>query len=229
MPWLSTRAELEEWIEDRQARWGDLDAMAEELKRGIPSTTEEELRDLVRIGRMSHSPGTMAAYLRAVLEVDVRDVLPSIRVPTLVMYRDVRHRQLSARYLADRIQTARLVELPGPDGPPDWGDQEPFFAALEGFLRDVVEGKLGEPDADRVLTTVLFTDIVGATARASELGDRAWGELLSRHHEAVRTQLGYFRGREVDTAGDGFFATFDGRSGHPLRLCDSWGDPRPRP
>jgi class 3 adenylate cyclase len=89
--------------------------------------------------------------------------------------------QPSGRYLADRIPTARLIELPGSDFAPDWGDQEPFFAALEGFLRDVVEGKLGEPDADRVLTTVLFTDIVDATARASALGDRAWGELLGKH------------------------------------------------
>jgi class 3 adenylate cyclase len=82
--------------------------------------------------------------------------------------------------------------------------------ALESFLDDVAQGKQSAADRDRVLATVLFTDIVGASARAAELGDRAWRELLERHHEAVRTQLGRFRGKEVDTAGDGFFASFDG-------------------
>jgi class 3 adenylate cyclase/pimeloyl-ACP methyl ester carboxylesterase len=211
MPWLSPRAELEQGIGNLPRRWGDLDSMAEGVRRGMPSATEEELRQWARIARLSHSPGTAAAYLQANVDVDIREVLPSIRLPTLVMYRaGVKNAQPNARYLADRIPTARLVELPGSDMPPDWGDQEPFFAVLEGFFHDLVEGNLGQPDPDRVLTTVLFTDIVDATARASALGDRAWGELLGKHYDAVRAQLGSFRGREVDTAGDGFFATFDG-------------------
>jgi class 3 adenylate cyclase len=211
MPWLRTRAELERGIENVQRRWGDLAAMAEMVKKAMPSATEEELRHWARIARLSHSPSTAAAYLRANLDVDVRDVLPSIRVPTLVMYRSgVENAQLSARYLAEHIPAARLVELPGSDLPPDWGDQKRLFVELERFLRDVLEGKVGKADADRVLTTVLFTDIVDATARASDIGDRAWRELLGKHHDVIRAQLGYFRGREVDTAGDGFFATFDG-------------------
>ena len=106
---------------------------------------------------------------------------------------------------------------------PSLGDQVQLFAELEGFLADASEGKQWQVEPDRVLATVLFTDIVGATARAAELGDRAWRELLQRHHEATRRQLSRFRGREIDTAGDGFFATFDGhRSRDPLRL----GDPR---
>jgi class 3 adenylate cyclase len=194
-----------------QRRWGDLEAIAETVKRAIPSATEGERRQWARIARLSHSPGTAAAYMRANLDVDVRDVLPLIRAPTLVMYRaGVQNAQLSARYLAERIPAARLVELPGSDLPPDWGDQEPLFAELQRFVGDVVEGKLGEPAVDRVLTTVLFTDIVDATARASKLGDRAWRELLVRHHDQIRAKLADFRGREVDTAGDGFFATFDG-------------------
>jgi hypothetical protein len=143
MPWLSPRAELEQGIGNLPRRWGDLDSMAEGVRRGMPSATEEELRQWARIARLSHSPGTAAAYLQANVDVDIREVLPSIRLPTLVMYRaGVKNAQPNARYLADRIPTARLVELPGSDMPPDWGDQEPFFAVLEGFFHDLVEGNL---------------------------------------------------------------------------------------
>jgi class 3 adenylate cyclase len=146
------------------------------------------------------------------LDVDVRDVLPSVHVPTLVMHRtelsilDVR----GGRYLAERIPGARLVELPGRNlGPYD--DQEQFFNELERFLAEALEARERyEQEPDRVLATVLFTDIVSATAQAAELGDSAWRELLQTHHAAVRTQLSRFRGKEVDTAGDGFFASFDG-------------------
>jgi class 3 adenylate cyclase len=93
---------------------------------------------------------------------------------------------------------------------PDLGDQEQLFAELEQFIADVVEGKAAKPEADRILATVLFTDIVGSSEKASALGDSAWRELLERHHELVRRQLTRFRGVEVDTAGDGFFASFDG-------------------
>jgi class 3 adenylate cyclase len=146
------------------------------------------------------------------LEVDVRDVLPLIRVPTLVMYRtelDVLDTR-NARYLAEHIPGARLAEMPGRDFAPQLGDADRFFAELESFLREVVEGEAWEAEPDRVLATVLFTDIVDSTARAAELGDGAWRRLLQQHHEIVRSQLGRFRGKEMDTAGDGFFATFDG-------------------
>src|SRR5439155_7018183 len=106
----------------------------------------------------------------------------------------------SGRYLADHVPGARFVELPGADFAPALGDQESLFAELEGFLDDVAADKHRAAEPDRVLATVLFTDIVGATARAAELGDRAWRELLQRHHEAVRIQLGRFRGKEMDTA-----------------------------
>jgi len=146
------------------------------------------------------------------LDVDVCDVLPLIRVPTLVMHRthmeflDIR----SGRYLAEHIPGARLVELPGRDFAPQLGDPDRLFDELESFLKEVVEGEPWEAEPDRILATVLFTDIVGSTARAAELGDRAWRQLLQKHHETVRSQLGRFRGKEIDTAGDGFFATFDG-------------------
>jgi class 3 adenylate cyclase len=118
--------------------------------------------------------------------------------------------QQSARYLAERIPGAQLVELPGADFPPMWGDQERLFSELERFLDDVLVGKAAQPDPTRVLATVLFTDIVDATGRATQLGDRGWRDVLIKHHDAIRAQLASFRGQEMDTAGDGFFATFDG-------------------
>ena len=177
-----------------------------------PSTAKEELQSKARVFRLSVSPGAAAAYIRMNIDVDVCDVLPLIRVPTLVMHRkdgggwDIR----SGRYLAEHIPGARFVELPGADFSPSLGAQEPVFAELESFLADVVAGTHPEVEPDRVLATVLFSDIVGSSERAATLGDRAWRELLLRHHELVRRQLVRFRGREVDTAGDGFFASFDG-------------------
>jgi class 3 adenylate cyclase len=212
LPWLPTRAERERGLEEMARRWGDADHHVEMLKRGSPSITEEDRRAFGRVVRLSASPGAVAAYMRTTLDVDVCDVLPLIRVPTLVLQRtqievmDVRN----GRYLAEHIRGAKLVELPGRDFAPQAGDSDRLFAELEGFLGQVSEGKVWEKESDRVLATVLFTDIVGATARAARLGDLAWRELLQRHHETVRTQLGHFRGREIDTAGDGFFASFDG-------------------
>ena len=115
----------------------------------------------------------------------------------------------SGRYLAGRIPGARLLELPGEDFAPPFGDQEQLVGEVERFLQEVVHGDR-EIAPERVLATVLFTDIVSATERAAELGDRAYRELLVQHHAAVRSQLARFRGQEMDTAGDGFFATFDG-------------------
>jgi class 3 adenylate cyclase len=165
-----------------------------------------------RRARHSHSPAAVAAYLLPNLDLDVRDVLPSIRVPTLVMYRTVPPIPLeqNARYLAEHIPAARLVELAGSDFAPSRGDQEALFTELESFLSESARKRAPEFGPDRVLATILFTDLVDATARASELGDRRWRETLEQHHRLIRTQLGYFREREMDTAGDGFFATFDG-------------------
>ena len=212
LPWLPTREETERQASDIERRWGDPAFASEVLRTTNPSATEDELSSSARAFRLSVSPGAAAAYVRLNLDVDVCDLLPVIRVPTLVMHRrdgggwDFR----SGRYLADHVPGARFVVLPGADFAPSLGDQERLFSELESFLGDVLAGKKLESEPDRVLATVLFTDIVGATARAAELGDHAWRELLERHHETVRTQLGRFRGKEVDTAGDGFFASFDG-------------------
>jgi class 3 adenylate cyclase len=211
LPWLPTRAESESRAEDFERRWGDPAFFDETFRAANPSASEEEARISARVLRVAVSPGSAAAYVRMNDDVDACGVLPSIRVPTLVLQREQAHWDVrSSRYLAEHIPGARLVELPGADFGPHLGDQEQLFAELEGFLADVSEGKQWQVEPDRVLATVLFTDIVGATARAAELGDRAWRELLVKHHETVRARLARFRGREIDTAGDGFFATFDG-------------------
>jgi class 3 adenylate cyclase len=211
LPWLRTRADQERLNEELVRHWSD-DYIAETMARFSPSATEEERRGFARMMRLSVSPGSMAAYLRMTVDVDVCEVLPLIRVPTLVMQRtniegaDLR----SSRYLAEHIPGAQLVELPGSDFAVQVGDPDRIIAELESFLDDVVADKHRAAEPDRVLATVLFTDIVDATAHAADLGDRAWRELLQKHHEVVRSQLSRFRGREMDTAGDGFFATFDG-------------------
>jgi class 3 adenylate cyclase len=212
LPWLATRADAERFADELEQRWGETGFHAEFLRRNSPGITDEEAERRGRLFRLAVSPGAAAAYVRANIDTDVCDVLPLVRVPTLVMHReetsawDIR----SGKYLADHIPGARFVRLPGAEFSPTLGDQETLFAALQSFLADVAQGMQWTAEPDRVLATVLFTDIVGATSRAVELGDRAWGELLARHHETVRAQLGRFRGTEVDTAGDGFFASFDG-------------------
>jgi pimeloyl-ACP methyl ester carboxylesterase len=161
-----------------------------------------------RMERLSSGPGNAQAYYRVYSRIDLRSILPSIRVPTLVLqrdadvFRDPRHSQ----YLADHIPDARLVWLTGVDHLPYVGDADAILEETQEFLT----GARTLPDHDRVLATVLFTDIVGSTDRASVLGDRKWKELLERHHELTRQALGASRGVEIATTGDGFLATFDG-------------------
>ena len=210
LPWLPTRGEQELVAQQFERHWGESEFMSESMRAVNPSVTEAELPTILRQLRVSVSPGSAAGYVRMNIDVDVCDVLPLIRVPTMVMHRSGGAWGIeSGRYLADHVPGARFVELPGADFMPHFGEQEQLFAELERFLADVVEGKT-EVEADRVLATVLFTDIVGSSEKAASVGDRAWRELLERHHAVVRRQLTRFRGVEVDTAGDGFFASFDG-------------------
>lgn len=166
------------------------------------------LDTIARVQRQAASPGTATAMMRMVVDVDVRAVLPTISVPTLVVHRvdDVVMPVAHASYLASQISGAKLVALPGRDYLYWLGDVQPVLDEVQEFLTGVREQAVPE----RVLLTVLFTDIADSTARAVELGDRAWRDTLENHHAVVRQQLTRFRGREVDTAGDGFFATFDG-------------------
>ena len=171
-----------------------------------------------RYERLSYGPGNALAYFHMNAQVDVRTILPSIRIPTLVLqrredvYRDPGH----AEYLAAHIPGARLVELSGRDHLPYVGDADAVLDEVEEFLTGVRPA----PEHDRVLATVLFTDIVGSTERASRVGDRAWTHLVDRHHALVREELSRFRGREIDTAGDGFLAVFDG-PGRAVRCAEA--------
>jgi class 3 adenylate cyclase len=160
-----------------------------------------------RCERLAMSPGAAADGMRWLIEIDARDVLPVVRVPTLVLHAadDQAVPAAMGRYMADHIDGARYVEFAGTDHFA-WVNGDAVADEVEEFLT----GTRPAPDMDRVLATVLFTDIVGSTELASRLGDRAWRDLLERHHALVRTELARFRGREVDTAGDGFLATFDG-------------------
>jgi class 3 adenylate cyclase len=141
--------------------------------------------------------------------IDIRPALPAVHVPTLVLARDgdLLFTAEETRWMAAQIHGARFVSFPGVDHLFWAGNQDELVVEIERFVAEVGDD---ETDLDRVLATVMFTDIVGSTAKAAALGDRGWGDLVERHHGTVRALLGRFRGTEVDTAGDGFFATFDG-------------------
>jgi class 3 adenylate cyclase len=168
--------------------------------------------------RLAASPGAAISVMRMNMEIDARHVLPAIGVPTLVLHRagDRLTPVDQARHMAKHIRCAKLVELPGEDHTPWVGDTDALLDEIEEFLTGIRHG----PEPDRILATVLFTDIVGSTKRAVELGDRDWRELLAQHHAIVRRQLARFRGHEVNIAGDGFLATFDG-PGRAIRCAVS--------
>jgi class 3 adenylate cyclase len=157
--------------------------------------------------RLTTSPGTAVALMRMNFEIDVRHILSTVQVPVLVIYRtaDAFH-AAGSRYLGSHIPGAKTVELPGEDYLPHLGDQDAILDEIEEFLT----GVRPVPEPDRVLATVLFTDIVGSTDRAVALGDRRWRDLLDSYYGVLRRELARFRGREVKTMGDGFLATFDG-------------------
>ena len=210
-PSLPSRGEQEQNIEKMVRAWGRPDGV-EMLSIGNPDMTEDDRTAFVRALRLSVSPGALRDYMRMNLDVDVCGVLDSIRVPTLVLHRTALARPdiRGARYLAEHIRGARLVELPGRNFAPSVGDAEALFAEIKRFCADIQSGEWEPTEPDRMLATVLFTDIVGSTDKMAELGDRGWRELLDGHHTAIRRQLSLFRGIEMDTAGDGFFARFDG-------------------
>jgi class 3 adenylate cyclase len=203
-PWAPKPDARAREIEQLERDWAtrmDLDQLA-------PSEDAAFKQRLATYFRRSASPGAAVALMRMNTQIDVRDVLPSIRVPTLVMHR-VHDRDVSVeegRWIAAQIPGAKYVELPG-DSHTLWaGDTDEIVDELEEFLT----GARSPRESDRVLATVLFTDIVGSTERAARVGDARWREMLAAHHAIVRRELTRYRGREIDTAGDGFFATFDG-------------------
>ena len=205
-PWAHDPARRELFIERSVRGWGEgvtLDATAPNHSR------DAELRAWFgRMERLAVGPAAVEPVLRVTGETDVRDVLPLIRVPTLLMRRerDERIDRRHAEYIRDHVPGARYVELPGSESIIFLDDTEPLVDELE----ELVTGTRASRPPERVLATVLFTDIVGSTGRASEVGDRAWRELLDAHHALVRAELAAHAGDEVKTMGDGFLATFDG-------------------
>jgi class 3 adenylate cyclase len=204
--WALTAEQREELSEHNIAKWGEADSEA--MSAWAPSMADDPtlVAWFARLQRLAASPGEARIISRAMVDLDVREALPRIRVPTLIMHRprelvwDVRH----SHYLAEHIPGARYVELEGTDSFPFVGDSDAFVEEVEEFLT----GVRGGGELARALLTVMFTDIVDATAHAAELGDRRWRDLLARHDEDVRTELERFGGREVKTVGDGFLATF---------------------
>jgi class 3 adenylate cyclase len=196
----------QEWIREIEQTWGGAVGLAE-VAPSVAGDPRFE-RWWATYLRLGASPGAAVALARMNDEIDIRDVLPAIHVPTLLLHRvdDRRVGVAEARAIAEAIPAARLVELPGADHLPWVGDQDAVLDELEEFLT----GARRAPDPHRILATVLFTDVVGSTERAVELGDRRWRELLERHDAHVRRELAHWHGREVDKAGDGFLASFDG-------------------
>jgi pimeloyl-ACP methyl ester carboxylesterase len=196
--------ELERLVLDH---WG-VDAIRTLLEQMAPSIADDEelVQAHTRAALRAASPAAAAALTRMSAMIDVRHVLTAIRVPTLVMHRADEILADASRYVGQRIPGAKVVELPGNEHMPWLGDQDGPLDEIEEFLT----GVRPHPALDRVLATVLFTDIVGSTQLAADLGDRRWRELLENHNTLVRSELGRFRGRELSTAGDGFLATFDG-------------------
>jgi class 3 adenylate cyclase len=215
--WAMTSEEREELSERTMATWGEANSIA--MSGWAPSMAEDPalVAWFARMQRLAASPTEAQIISRAMVDLDVRDALPRIRVPTLIMHRprelvwDVRH----SRYLAEHIPDARYVELEGVDSFPFVGDSDAIIEEIQEFLTGVRSG--GE--LIRALRTVMFTDIVDATARAADLGDRRWRDLLAQHDRDVRDELSRFDGLEVKTVGDGFLATFDGPPSRALRCA----------
>jgi class 3 adenylate cyclase/pimeloyl-ACP methyl ester carboxylesterase len=215
--WAMTVEDRAQWTEHTLAAWGETDGPG--LAVLAPSMADDPALAawFARLQRLAASPSEARILLTAADQLDVRDTLPRIRVPTLVMHRsqdsawDPRH----SRYLAEHIPGARYIELDGIDSLPFVGDSDAIIEEIEEFLT----GGRGGGELARALLTVMFTDIVEATARAAELGDGRWRDLLARHDEEVRKELHRFEGREVKTVGDGFLATFAGPPSRALRCA----------
>jgi class 3 adenylate cyclase len=208
-PWAPTDADWTQQLADVRSLWGTRAYFTQLAHEWAPPVADDpEFVDwFVWHLRRSMSPGAALTAFRTVMELDVRDVLAAVRVPTLIMPRP--EEPGPAQYIAGRIRGAEVAELPDFRGQYTWVDDDAHRAAMEATARFVSRLK-DQARTERVLATILFTDIVGSTELAARLGDTAWRELLGRHHAIVRRELARYNGRELDTAGDGFFAVFDG-------------------
>lgn len=205
-PWAPTLEKREKWIQSLESGWGG----PIEVSTLAPSATHDKqfAKWFATYTRLSVSPSAAVALAKMNTHIDIRSILPSIHVPTLVIHRagDLDVNVGNGRYLARNIPGAKYVELPGEDHLLWVGDTDSVADEIEEFLT----GTRPPRQIDRVLATILLTDIVGSTERAKELGDNAWKKLLLKHNEIVTKELKRFRGREIKSTGDGFLCTFDG-------------------
>jgi pimeloyl-ACP methyl ester carboxylesterase/class 3 adenylate cyclase len=208
-PWGLTQQEADEWVERIERSWGTEEFWRWNLEEMDMAVDDAKLRAWAKWSRLCASPQAALAIEQVERQVDVRALLPQIRVPTLVMLKAGDRDDSvwgAAPWVAEQIPGARYVELPGGGHFPEAGDTM-YFDEIDRFVSQI---HAQEAEFDRVLATVLFTDIVSSTDTAVGMGDRAWRDLVERHHGIVRAMIARYRGVEVDTAGDGFFATFDG-------------------
>jgi class 3 adenylate cyclase len=204
--WVVPPDRIDAALDRMEKNWGT----GESLHLFAPSVASDETFKLswARFERLGASPSAVVALMRMNSEIDIRPILPSIRVPTLIIHRqgDVRVNVEAGRFMARQIPNAKYLELPGSDHTLWTGETERILDEVEEFLT----GSRSAIESDRVLATVLFTDIVNSTKRAETIGDRAWHDVLDRHNALVRREISRHRGHEVRTMGDGFLATFDG-------------------
>ncbi len=206
-PWRSNDEQFAAVLKRNEQNWGT----GSSIEYYSPSLADDEAarQFIARLERSSASPAAARTLFQMARDIDVRTVLPTIDVPTLVLHRDKETIGVeNGRYIARHIRNATYVELSGVDHTPWTGNASEILAEVELFLTG--QSRVVESDIDRVLATVLFTDIVDSTKQLVSKGDRAWKDLLARHHRLVRQELGRYRGREINTMGDGFLASFDG-------------------
>jgi pimeloyl-ACP methyl ester carboxylesterase/DNA-binding CsgD family transcriptional regulator len=214
-PWGEAPEARDRFLEECQREWGTDTRLA---TRAPSLAHDEPFRTWwTTYLRMSASPGAATALTRMNMEIDIRDVLPAVRVPTLIMHRtgDLTLPVAGSRYMAERIPGARYIELPGDDHLPFVGDQETILAEVEQFLTGVRPA----PDPDRVLATMLVADVTGRAEAASRLGDRGWGEAQRAFREVVRAEVARHRGRHSASPRDGYLAAFDG-PGRAVRCAE---------
>ena len=214
--WLPTEEALQQFLAYIEQSWGS----GASIHIFVPSLANDPTAQqwVGRFERLGASPAAASALMRMNSQIDISSILPTIRVPTLVVHRtdDKTINVEGGRYLAEHIPGARYIELPGVDHPPWFGDNAGEIAdAIQEFLT----GARGPVEGDRVLATVLFTDIVGSTEKAAALGDSRWRNLLDTHHAIINRNLARFRGHEIKNTGDGILATFDGPARGVRRAC----------